>query len=167
MFLLATFRDAEADVPEALAETLADLRRYDVVRLRLAGLSGDEVAEFVRLAAGADLVPPELARAIRDLTDGNPFLVCELWRALVETGAVELAGGSIRVHRSPEELGSPESIREVSRPAPRPAGAGHDRRARAGRRRRGPSSSSSSSGARRGSTTPTSWRRWTRRSGAA
>ncbi len=115
VFLVATFRDAEADVPEALAETLADLRRYDVVRLRLAGLSGDEVAEFVRLAAGADLVPPELARAIRDLTDGNPFLVCELWRALVETGAVELAGGAIRVHRSPEELGSPESIREVSR----------------------------------------------------
>ena len=65
--------------------------------------------------AGAELVPPELARAIRELTDGNPFLVCELWRALVETGAVELAGGSIRVHRSPEELGSPESIREVSR----------------------------------------------------
>jgi predicted ATPase len=44
MMLLATFRDTEADMPEALSETLADLRRSDdVVRLRLGGLSGEEV----------------------------------------------------------------------------------------------------------------------------
>src|SRR3954470_237385 len=86
LLLLATFRDTEADVPEALSESLADLRRYDTVRLALGGLSGDEVAEFVRSAAGAYLAPElqELAKAIRDLTDGNAFLVCELWRALVE-----------------------------------------------------------------------------------
>ena len=37
LLLLATFRDAEVDMPEALAQTLADLRRSDdVVRLRLA-----------------------------------------------------------------------------------------------------------------------------------
>jgi DNA-binding CsgD family transcriptional regulator/tetratricopeptide (TPR) repeat protein len=113
--MLATFRDTEADMPETLSETLADLRRYDIVRMRLAGLSGDEVAEFVRRAGGGDpgSEPPELARAIRDLTEGNAFLVCELWRALIETGAVELAGGAIRVTRSPAELGTPESVREV------------------------------------------------------
>ena len=115
VLLLATFRDTEADVPEALAETLADLRRYDVVRLRLAGLSDGDVAEFVRRAGGGELgaEPRALARAIRELTEGNAFLVCELWRALVETGAVELADGTIRVTRSPAELGSPESVREV------------------------------------------------------
>ena len=49
--------------PETLAETLADLRRSeDVVRLRLGGLSDDEVTEFVRRAAGGDAGPPELAR---------------------------------------------------------------------------------------------------------
>ena len=38
MLLLATFRDTEADVPEPLSETLADLRRSDdVVRMRLGG----------------------------------------------------------------------------------------------------------------------------------
>ena len=39
--------------------------------------------------AGEDLDPRlrELAHAIRELTDGNAFLVCELWRALEETGA--------------------------------------------------------------------------------
>jgi DNA-binding CsgD family transcriptional regulator len=115
VLLLATFRDTEAEVPEQLSQTLADLRRSDdVVRLRLGALSGDEVGEFVGRAAGADLDPElrELARAIRDLTEGNAFLVCELWRTLVETGAVEL-GGTIRVTRPPAELGSPESVREV------------------------------------------------------
>ena len=48
LLLLATFRDTEADVPETLSEALADLRRSDdIVRLRLGGLSHDEVAEFV------------------------------------------------------------------------------------------------------------------------
>jgi DNA-binding CsgD family transcriptional regulator/tetratricopeptide (TPR) repeat protein len=115
IFLLATYRDTEADVPETLAETLADLRRYDVVRLRLDGLSAVEVAEFVRRAGGGELSagPRALAEAIRELTGGNAFLVCELWRGLVESGAVELVGGAIRVHRRPQELGSPESVREV------------------------------------------------------
>jgi DNA-binding CsgD family transcriptional regulator/tetratricopeptide (TPR) repeat protein len=127
LLLLATFRDTEADLPETLSETLADLRRSDdVVRLRLTGLSDAEVSEFVRQTAegdpGAGL--PELARAISDLTGGNPFLVCELWRALVETGLMEVADGTIRLARSLTELGTPESVREVvsrrlSRLAPR------------------------------------------------
>ena len=47
------------------------------------------MTEFVRHAAGGELGagPPELAGTISDLTGGNPFLVCELWRALVETEA--------------------------------------------------------------------------------
>jgi DNA-binding CsgD family transcriptional regulator len=116
LLLLATFRDAEADVPDPLAEVLADLRRSDmVVRLRLGGFSGEDVTEFVRRAAGGDVGagPPELAEAIADLTGGNAFLVCELWRALVETGVVELVDGSVRLTRSTTDLGTPESVREV------------------------------------------------------
>ncbi len=41
------------------------------------------------------------------------FLVSELWRALVETNAVEIAGGTIRLTRPLGELGTPESVREV------------------------------------------------------
>jgi DNA-binding CsgD family transcriptional regulator/tetratricopeptide (TPR) repeat protein len=116
VLMMATFRDTEADVPEALSETLADLRRSDdVVRMRLAGLSGADVAEFVRSAAGGDLGPElrELAEVVHDLTKGNAFLVCELWRAFVETGAVELVGGTVRLTLPPAEIGSPESVREV------------------------------------------------------
>ena len=116
VLLLVTFRDTEADVPETLSQTLADLRRSDdVVRLRLAGLSDDDVGEFLRHAAEGDAGPgpPELARAIGELTGGNAFLVCELWRALVETGIVEVADGTIRPTRPLAELGTPESVREV------------------------------------------------------
>jgi DNA-binding CsgD family transcriptional regulator/tetratricopeptide (TPR) repeat protein len=127
LLILATFRDSEADVPVELSETLADLRRSDdVVRMRLEGLSGSEVADLVSRAAGSDPDPElrELATTIHDLTGGNAFLVCELWRALVETGIVEVVGGQVRVTRPLTELGTPESVREVvsqrlSRLAPR------------------------------------------------
>jgi DNA-binding CsgD family transcriptional regulator/tetratricopeptide (TPR) repeat protein len=127
VLLVCTFRDTQADVPDMLSETLADLRRSDdVVRLRLSGFSGQEVTEFVRCAAGGDLGtgPPELARVIGNLTEGNAFLVCELWRALVETQFVEIADAAIRLTRPVTELGTPDSVREVvsqrlSRLAPR------------------------------------------------
>jgi DNA-binding CsgD family transcriptional regulator len=116
LLLLTTFRDADADIPATLADALADLRRSDtVVRMRLAGFSAEEVTEFIRHAAGgeAGAGPPELAHAIGDLTGGNAFLVCELWRALVETGAVEVLDGTVRLTRSATDLGTPESVREV------------------------------------------------------
>ena len=116
LLLLATFRDADADVPRALAELLADLRRSDtVVRMRVAAFSPDEVTTFIRHAAGgqAGAGPPELAEAIGDLTQGNAFLVCELWRALMETSVVEVAGGTVRLTGAAADIGTPESVREV------------------------------------------------------
>lgn len=118
LLILATFRDTEADMSGELSEALADLRRTgDVVRMRLAGLSEDEVAELVGAAAGADpREEPELHRlaaAIHGLTGGNAFLVCELWRALVETGTVALDGGQVWLARPVAELGTPESVHEV------------------------------------------------------
>jgi DNA-binding CsgD family transcriptional regulator/tetratricopeptide (TPR) repeat protein len=100
MLLLASVRETERDIPSEVSEGLIDLRRTEgVERLALGGLSDEEVAEFVRQAGGGDLDPatPELAREISDLTDGNPFLMIELWRTLKETGALE----------------SPESVRDV------------------------------------------------------
>ena len=114
--LLATFREEEAGMPEALAQTLADLRRSDdVVRMRLAGLSDDEVIEFIDRAVDgrSGTALPELAQTISQLSDGNPFLVCELWRALLETDVLDVSGGVIRLTRPLATLGTPESVREV------------------------------------------------------
>jgi DNA-binding CsgD family transcriptional regulator/tetratricopeptide (TPR) repeat protein len=116
VLLFATFRDTEAEVPEGLAQTLADLRRSDdVVRLSLTGLSDQEIGEFVVRVSdgrvGADM--PELAQSIFDLTGGNAFLVCELWRALTETKVIEVIDGELRLAGSLAALGTPESVREV------------------------------------------------------
>ncbi len=116
MLLVATFRDTEAEMPVELADSLADLRRADdVVRLRLGGLSGTEIEEFVRGAASAtaEITLTELASAIGDLTEGNAFLLCELWRTLIETDAIVIDGETAVVMRPLAELATPESVREV------------------------------------------------------
>jgi len=116
MLLVATFRDTEADVPAELSDTLVELRRSEgVVRLHLSGLTAEEVAEFVLRTSGATAFPdlPELAAAISDLTQGNAFLMTELWRAMIETGTIEVAGGIGRLTRPLAELATPDTVREL------------------------------------------------------
>jgi DNA-binding CsgD family transcriptional regulator len=116
VLVLTTFRDTEADVPAELADALADLRRSDdVVRLHLTGLTEFEITEFVRRSGGGEIdrAQPELSAAIRDLTDGNPFLLCELWRTLIETGAIVNDDGTLRLTRPLQEIATPDSVREV------------------------------------------------------
>jgi DNA-binding CsgD family transcriptional regulator/tetratricopeptide (TPR) repeat protein len=116
VLLVVTFRDTDVDIPRELTETLADLRRCeDVVRMRLDALSGADVADFVARAAACNLDAEvrELAVAIHDLTDGNAFLLCELWRALAETGTVRIGEGRIELVRPLRELATPTGVREV------------------------------------------------------
>jgi DNA-binding CsgD family transcriptional regulator len=113
MLLVATLRDSEPDAPAELSETLVDLRRLEgVVRVRLAGLSGGEIAEFVRLAAGVEAAG-DVAGGIGELTEGNPFLVTELWRELIDSETVEVGPAGVRLVRPLDEIGTPESVREV------------------------------------------------------
>jgi DNA-binding CsgD family transcriptional regulator len=114
--LVTTFRDTEAEVPEALASALVDLRRSEgVSRMRLEALSAGEVSEFVRSAGGDELGSglPDPGRVLYDLTGGNAFLMTELWRTLIDTSTVSVAGDGARLARAMAALGSPEGVREV------------------------------------------------------
>jgi DNA-binding CsgD family transcriptional regulator/tetratricopeptide (TPR) repeat protein len=114
--LVTTFRDTEAEVPEGLSAALVDLRRSEgVVRLRLGGLSTEEISEFVERAIGVDTVPdlPHVARVLSELTGGNAFLITELWRTLLERDGVSVAERGPQLARALAELGSPEGVREV------------------------------------------------------
>src|SRR6478752_3072904 len=116
LLLVATYRESDAADSTPLGDLLADLRRSDAVtRLRIAGLDPQDTTEFVRRASGceSDDELVAVAAAVSDLTQGNPFLVSELWRMLVESGAVEMDGGRLRMVRSIDQLSSPESVREV------------------------------------------------------
>jgi DNA-binding CsgD family transcriptional regulator len=113
MLLVVTYRDVEADVPAELSEVLVDVGRTEgVVRMSVGALSGEEVAEFVRLAAGVDAAT-DLAVGMEKLTEGNAFFVTELWRELSDSGAVEVAPSGVRLVGSIDDIGTPETVREV------------------------------------------------------
>ena len=115
LLLVVTLRDDEQDVGREVTEALADLARAEgLARLRLGGLDAAEVVELVRAAAGdrGDQASA-VAAWITDLTRGNPFLVGELWRALVETGTVAVEDGRLRLARPLEDVATPATVREV------------------------------------------------------
>jgi class 3 adenylate cyclase/tetratricopeptide (TPR) repeat protein len=116
MLLLAAFRPEEPDSSRELSDTLADLSRLEgVTRLRLTGLDDADVEEFVRRSSGAAsaLELRSVALSLEELTEGNPFLLCELWRTLLETGAIEIADGGVRLAHPVAELATPDSVRDV------------------------------------------------------
>ncbi len=113
MLIVATYRETAGEISPALGDTLVDVSRTEgVVRIRLGGLSDADIREFVRLTAGSDPVD-ELRGAIGELTGGNAFLVTELWRELLESGAIEAGPGGVRLVRPAAELGTPTTVREV------------------------------------------------------
>ena len=115
LLVLVTFRDNEADVPAELADALAELRRSDgVVRMRVEGLTEGEITQFVSRASGRKNAPAiALSRWLGDLTAGNAFLLCELWRNLAESDALTVADGTVSLARPPEQVATPQGIREV------------------------------------------------------
>ena len=116
LLLIVTFRDTAADIPGDLSAALVELRRSEgVVPIRLGGLSVDEISELVARAGGGALGDelPVVAGEVHELTQGNPFLVIELWRELVESGALVVVDGAARLSRPLAEVASPEAVREV------------------------------------------------------
>jgi DNA-binding CsgD family transcriptional regulator len=94
LLLLCTHRTTAPDRSDDLTYAIADLYRLDGVRrLDLAGLSTEEIAQY--LAAGGGLSARrarEYAAVLRDQTGGNPFFLRELWRDM--TGAPTRAFGT-------------------------------------------------------------------------
>jgi class 3 adenylate cyclase len=116
LLILATYRDTDLDRSHPLADVLADLRREPgVERLDLHGLDSDEVTDFMEHAAGHALEPSglELAAAVHQETQGNPFFVGEMLRHLAESGLIFQRDGQWTSDTSLGEAGIPEGIREV------------------------------------------------------
>ena len=115
LLIVGTYRETELTRTHPLAETLADLRRDRLAeRVLLHGLTADEVAKMVG-GSRADNSMSDLATAVHEETDGNPFFVEEVLHHLSETGAlvVDGDGEGLVLDRPIEELGIPEGVREV------------------------------------------------------
>lgn len=85
--VLVTYRDEELGPGHLLLELS---RRPDCLLLGLAGLDDREVGQLVELETGRPAEPAVVA-AIRQHTEGNPFFVKEVVRALAATGDLEAA----------------------------------------------------------------------------
>jgi tetratricopeptide (TPR) repeat protein len=114
--VIVTYRDTDLDRTHPLAEMLADLRRHEgVTRIGLTGLDERGVTTFMERTAGHELdeAALELARALHDETEGNPFFVGEVLLHLAESGALVMRDGRWTSDLTLADVGIPEGVREV------------------------------------------------------
>jgi tetratricopeptide (TPR) repeat protein len=110
LLIVATYREVELDQSRPFRDVLLDLNRERLAaRLKLARLGRDET-EALLATLFAEEITPEFLEGIYRETEGNPFFVEEVCKALVESGQLHFADG--RWHRpSMVELGIPQSVR--------------------------------------------------------
>jgi DNA-binding CsgD family transcriptional regulator len=107
--VLGIYRHTEVDRGHPLLGTVADLTRgQHHGRLLLGGLDQQEVASFVALVAGVEPAP-ELAAAVHQQTDGNPFFVTEVVRLLASQGRLD----HTETDRPVLAVGLPEGVKAV------------------------------------------------------
>jgi ABC-type oligopeptide transport system substrate-binding subunit/tetratricopeptide (TPR) repeat protein len=110
VMIAATSRDVEPDQAQAFHEMLLDLRRERLATLlQLPRLDREQTEEMLGILFAEEITPEFLDSIFRE-TEGNPFYIEEVCKALVESGELYFADG--RWHRpSTEELGVPQSVR--------------------------------------------------------
>jgi predicted ATPase/DNA-binding SARP family transcriptional activator len=96
LLLVGTFRSEAAVGPGHPVRTLQQqLSQERIVRpLRLARLTPTEVETIVEEMSGAGAAVLPLARRLYQETEGNPFFLMEIVKALFETGLLHLKGGA-------------------------------------------------------------------------
>jgi len=115
VLLVGAYRDAELSTRGALADTLVAVRReVEFERIALSGLPREAVVELLG-RIGPSEVPANFGETIAAETAGNPFFLREVLLHLLEEGKLERAEGRLTSHFSIEQMGIPESLREVSR----------------------------------------------------
>jgi len=110
VMIATTCRDVGPDEAPVFHEMLLDLRREQLAtHLRLPRLDREQTEEMLAVLFAEEITPEFLDGIYRE-TEGNPFFIEEVCKALVESGKLYFADG--RWHRpSTEELGVPQSVR--------------------------------------------------------
>jgi len=110
VLIVATYREVEPDEARPLHEVLLDLNRERLAtRLKLPRLGREQTRELLEVLFDEEITP-EFLGGIYHETEGNPFFIEEVCKALVESGKLYFQDG--RWHRpSMDELGIPQSVR--------------------------------------------------------
>jgi ABC-type oligopeptide transport system substrate-binding subunit len=110
MMILATYRGVELDEARALHETLLDFQRERIgMRLRLKNLNRLETEEMLGILF-AEEITPDFLEGIYHETDGNPFFIEEVCKAIIESGKVTFEKGRWKRPPNMEDVGVPQSI---------------------------------------------------------
>lgn len=115
IMLLAAYREIELDRTHPLAAALVEWNRErlaDMERVQLGRLSLEDCQALLAVLFGQQEVSPEFTRAIYRETEGNPFFIEEVIKALIEAGQIYRADGAWE-RRNVEELAIPQSIKEA------------------------------------------------------
>ncbi len=111
--VIATYRDAEADISPALAQALESLiRGRNSTRTSLKGLALEQVGQMLKGLSNKE-PPPAVVDEIYAETQGNPFFVEELVRHLSEENRLYDEAGEFRSALNMAEFEVPTSVRLV------------------------------------------------------
>ena len=115
VLLLATYRSDELHRLHPINHVLAELTRGRLAEdVRLHKLTLEETGDVMRAALGLERPPTvEFRQALWERTEGNPFFIEEILRALVERGDLAYKDGGWRRTKDVADLAIPLSVREA------------------------------------------------------
>ncbi len=113
--LLGTYRTDEVSGRplETVRDSLLAEGRLEEMKLELLGVGA--VGEMLGSMLGSGEPPEAFVDRVARETEGNPFFVEELMRALVEHGAVQIVAGRWQIKKAVSEIPIPQSVAEVFR----------------------------------------------------
>jgi tetratricopeptide (TPR) repeat protein/transcriptional regulator with XRE-family HTH domain len=113
VLLLGTYRQQEVERHSALEVALRDLGREELAqRVSVGRLAAAGTAALVAASLDAPTVAPRLVTLLHRRTDGNPFFIREVVRALLEQGHLSRGDGLWEGDRL-DEATIPESVRSL------------------------------------------------------
>jgi class 3 adenylate cyclase/tetratricopeptide (TPR) repeat protein len=83
--------------------------------IRLDPLKEAEADDLVRSVTGASRQPGGLAALIWQSADGNPLFIEEACYSLIESGAISISDGNVRLHQPLDQLLLPDTVQAVIR----------------------------------------------------
>jgi class 3 adenylate cyclase/tetratricopeptide (TPR) repeat protein len=114
VFVLGTYRDVEVGRRHPLEATLRELRRQELAeKIAVSRLDRADTSSFVASSFETAEISSEFAELLYQRTDGNPFFLQQVLRALVESGDVYRNPSGTWDRRAVEEIEVPESVRSV------------------------------------------------------
>ncbi len=109
LLIIATYREVELDQSRPFQNVLLDLNRERLAtRMKLPRLDREQTRKVLEILFDEEIAPASLDSVYRE-TEGNPFFIEEVCKALVESGKLYYEDG--RWHRpDTDELGIPQSV---------------------------------------------------------